>query len=251
MADVMVEDDGPVRIIKMNRPHKRNALTQDMYFAMTDALNATAGEDHIRVIVVGGVAGAFTAGNDLSYFLARASKDKEGVEGTPSGGATLLQGLLRNRKPLVAAVDGVAVGIGTTMLFHCDYVVASTDAVFATPFVGLGLIPEGAATLLVPAAIGHHRAFELLVMGRRMKAEAAYRAGFVNEIVESGKTLESALSCAREIAALPLEAVALTRRLMRASEMEIGERIQVELSHFNERMHSPEAAAAFASFLKK
>lgn len=255
MADLEIQDLGPVRVIQMNRPDKKNALTQEMYFTMTEVLDASAHEDRVRAIVISGTPGAFTSGNDLSYFLAKGSEDQSQEQSASaekrSGGATLLRGLLRNKKPLLAAVDGIAVGIGTTMLFHCDYVVASKKAVFATPFTALGLVPEGAGTLLIPHSIGHQRAFALLAMGRRLTAEAAQQAGFVNEVVESGQALEIALAAANEVAALPPQAVALTRALMRPSDEEIGSRIELELKHFMERMRSPEAVEAFRKFLRK
>lgn len=250
MSDIIIQDEGAIRVITMNRPEKKNALTAAMYYEMTDVLDATASDAAIRVIVIAGAGGSFTSGNDLSTFLERGTA-AEDAEPKRSGGATLLGGLLRNRKPLVAAVDGLAVGIGTTMIFHCDYVVASARASFSTPFVKLGLTPEGAATLLVPAAIGHHRAFELLAMGRRMDAAWAHRSGFVNELCDDGQALERALVAAREIAALPPQALALTRALMRRGDDEVGRRIEDELVHFNERMKSPEAVEAFRRFLKK
>lgn len=252
MADIVVQDEDAIRVITMNRPQKKNALTQEMYFQMANALNGAASESRIRAVILSGVPGAFTSGNDLSNFLARGTQVGNGDSHEErSGGTTLLEALIKNRKPLIAAVDGVAVGIGVTMLFHCDYVVASSESEFTTPFVKLGLIPEAASTLLAPAAIGYHRAFELLVMGRRMNADDAYRAGFVNEVVDSGKALEKSLLAAQHIALLPPMAVAITRQLMRSPASESEIRMDLELKHFKERVSSPEAIEAFGRFLNK
>jgi enoyl-CoA hydratase/carnithine racemase len=162
-----------------------------------------------------------------------------------------LHALADNTKPLIAAVDGIAIGIGTTMLFHCDYVLASSTATFSTPFIHLGLVPEGASSLLIPRAIGHQRAFAALVMGRTMTAEAAREAGFVNEVVASGHTEAEAHKVAREISALPAEAVAISRKLLRADPEELKARIAVESKLFGERMKSQEAISAFQSFFAR
>ena len=145
MTNIIVHDDGPVRIIRMNRPEKKNALTQDMYAEIIDTLDRSSADDAVRCVVITGTGGAFTAGNDLANFRDRSAHQENA---SPGGGALLLRALLRNTKPLIAAVDGVAFGIGMTLMFHCDYVVATEAAKFATPFVSLGLVPEGASTLL-------------------------------------------------------------------------------------------------------
>src|SRR5262245_26043998 len=250
MSNILIRDEGAVRIITMNRADKKNALTQEMYHTIAGTLDKTADDKAIRCIVIAGLPGAFTAGNDLADFMAAGSSGKEQQFGT-SGGATLLQALLRNPKPLVAAVDGVAVGIGTTMMFHCDYVVATKAAMFATPFVGLGLVPEGASSLLMPRALGHHKAFEILVMGRKVDGEAAHQAGFVNQVAAPGQAEAEALKVAQEIAALPPEAVAISRRLMRLPADQIAERFALEGKHFGEQMRSPEALSAFKGFLER
>lgn len=250
MSDILVRDDGAIRVITMNRPDKKNALTQEMYLTIAKTLDATANEQAIRCIVIAGVPGAFTAGNDLADFMAAGSSNEQREFGT-SGGSTLLHALLRNPKPLVAAVDGVAIGIGTTMMFHCDYVVATKASTFATPFVGLGLVPEGASSLLMPRAMGHQRAFELLVMGRRIDGETAHQAGFVNQVAAPGQAEAEALKVAAEIAKLPPEAVAISKRLMRLPPEQVAERFALEGKHFGEQMRSPEALAAFRGFLER
>ena len=164
---VVVTDDDGVRIVRMNRPEKKNALTQPMYAEMTRALREAEGNDTIRCVIFAGRPGAFCAGSDISDFQKRAEGGLKPIT------VDFLHALVRNPKPLVAAVDGLAIGIGTTMLLHCDYVVAASGAIFATPFTKLGLIPEAASSLLGPMRLGYARAFALLVMGRSMSAEDA------------------------------------------------------------------------------
>jgi enoyl-CoA hydratase/carnithine racemase len=246
---ISVTQEDATRIITMRRPDKKNALTQEMYFAISHAIDSAQDDPAIRCMIITGSSGVFTAGNDLKDFLAAGSAEgKPGDVGT-SGGSTLLHSLLRNAKPLIAAVDGIAIGIGTTMMFHCDYVIASKAASFSTPFVSLGLVPEGASSLLVPRALGHQRAFALLVMGRSLDGEAAHQAGFVNQVTSPGHAETEARKVAREICALPPEAVAISKRLMRLPEEDIAERFALEGKHFGERMRSDEALKAFQGFL--
>jgi enoyl-CoA hydratase/carnithine racemase len=242
---VIVSDDGAVRIIRMNRPEKKNALTQPMYDAMTAALREVQASAAIRCIVLAGGPGAFCAGSDIGEFQRRV---ETGIESISMG---FLHTLARNQKPLVAAVGGLAVGIGTTMLFHCDHVVAATDAVLTTPFIKLGLIPEAASSLLAPQRLGYARAFALLVMGRPLSAEDAKAAGLVNSVVEPAAVEETALKAAREIAALPFSAVAAARKLMRGDIDDVIGQIDTETTLFTERLHSEEARAAFAAFFAR
>src|SRR5579863_1794721 len=242
---IVVTDDGGVRIIRMNRPEKKNALTQPMYAEMTRALRETAASETIHCVLLAGGPGAFCAGSDIGDF----SKAGRRRAGTVT--VDFLHALARNHKPLVAAVNGLAVGIGTTVLFHCDHVVASTDSVFMTPFTRLGLIPEAASSLLAPMRMGHARAFALLVMGRPLSAEDAKSAGIVNTVVDGAAVEEVALKAAREIAALPAGAVALSRQLMRGDSGDIVQRVDAEAMHFKERLKSDEARAAFAAFFAR
>jgi enoyl-CoA hydratase/carnithine racemase len=243
---VRVSDEGPVRVVRMNRPEKKNALTLPMYEALSLALES-AGKSAARVILIAGTSGAFSAGNDLQDFLA-ATQSGEGL-GPPL--LRFLFALARSEVPLVAAVDGLAVGIGTTMLLHCDYAVASDNSRFSTPFVQLGLVPEAASSLLAPRLMGHRRAFSLLVMGRAMSAHDARLAGLVNAVVPASEVESEAMNAAREIAALPAEAVAASRRLMRGSPEETIKRIDDEATLFKARLKSPEARAAFEIFLTR
>jgi enoyl-CoA hydratase/carnithine racemase len=243
---ILVSDDGPVRIMRINRPEKKNALTMPMYAGLTRALES-ADDAMIRCIMIAGTAGAFSAGNDLAEFSNAAIND----QGLGSEVLQFLHALVRSRLPLVAAVDGLAVGIGTTMLMHCDYVVASETSRFSTPFVQLGLVPEAASSLVAPRLMGHRRAFALLVMGRSLDAHQALASGLVNEVVASSDVERRALDAAREIAALPPQAVAASRRLIRGSPDELAARIDEEAMLFKSRLATDEARAAFAAFFSR
>jgi len=244
-----IADEDAVRVITLRRPEKKNAITQDMYRAMSEAIDTAQGSPSIRCIIITGGPGVFTAGNDLEDFL----KDGTSNTGAPrtSNAIKFLYSLAHNEKPIVAAVDGIAIGIGTTMLFHCDYVLASTNASFSTPFIHLGLVPEGASSLLAPRAMGHQRAFAMLVMGRTLTAEDARAAGFVNAVVEPDHLEAEARKVAREICALPAEAVAISRKLLKPPSEELTRRIDQESHLFGERMRSAEAVAAFKAFLSR
>jgi len=244
-AEIVVTEGDGVRMVRMNRPDKKNALTQTMYVEMTRALREAEANDAIRCVVLAGGPGAFCAGSDIADFQKRAEGGLKPIT------VDFLHALARNAKPLLAAVDGLAIGIGTTMLLHCDYVVAASGATFATPFTKLGLIPEAASSLLGPMRMGHARAFALLVMGRAMSAEEAKAAGLINAVVDSAVLEETVLQAAREIAALPAGAVALARKLIRGNLDDILRRVDTEAMHFKERLQSDEARAAFVAFLTR
>jgi enoyl-CoA hydratase/carnithine racemase len=244
---VLVSDDGAVRTIRMNRPEKKNALTAVMYDAMAEAIETAGGSSGIGSILIAGVPGAFSAGNDLQDFL------KAAMGGDGLGGAVIrfLYALARAERPLVAAVQGVAVGIGTTMMFHCDYAVAAADARFSTPFVALGLVPEAASSLIAPRVMGHRRAFELLVMGRPLNGEEAKACGLVNQVAPADQVEAEAMKAAQQIAALPPEGVAISRRLMKGTPDDIVKRIDDEAEQFTLRLKSPEAKKAFETFFAR
>jgi enoyl-CoA hydratase/carnithine racemase len=244
-GDVAVTDDGAVRVIRMNRPAKKNALTLAMYGSLAQALQEADQSEATRCSLIAGVPGAFCAGNDITDFLQASSG------GLDTRAHHFLHALAGRQKPLVAAVDGVAVGVGTTMLLHCDHVVASTATTLSTPFIKLGLIPEAASTMLAPMRMGYARAFSLLVMGRPLSAAEAKDAGIVNSVVDSGEVEAVALAAAREIAALPPHAVAVTRGLMRSQTDEILKRIDQESAHFRDLLQSDEARGAFMAFLAR
>jgi enoyl-CoA hydratase/carnithine racemase len=245
--NIIIIDQGPVRTIRMNRPEKKNALTSGMYDSMAQAIETASGSSPIRCVVIAGVPGTFSAGNDLGDFMKAAT----GGEGLGNAVLRFLYSLARAERPLVAAVQGVAVGIGTTMMLHCDYAVAATDARFSTPFVALGLVPEAASSLLAPRLMGHRRAFELLVMGRPLSGEEAKACGLINQVVPADQVEAEAMKAAQTIAALPPEGVAISRRLMKGAPDEIVRRIDDEAEQFKLRLKSPEARAAFTAFLSR
>ena len=247
---LIVSDEDATRVITLRRPEKKNAFTQDMYRGMSDAIDKAQNNPDIRCIIITGGSGVFTAGNDLEDFLKDSTSNTDAPRGA-SNAIKFLYSLAHNVKPIIAAVDGVAIGIGTTMLFHCDYVLASTTATFSTPFIHLGLVPEGASSLLMPRTMGHQRAFAMLVMGRTFSAEEAREAGFVNVVVAPGHTEAEARKVAREICALPAEAVAISRKLLKLPPEDMTRRIDQEGHLFGERMRSKEAVAAFKAFFER
>jgi len=247
MDEVTVSDDGPVRVVRMNRPNKKNALTFAMYDAMATGIEGAQQDPALRCILLAGSPTDFCAGNDIENFVQTANDD--GVLRTPV--IRFLHALARGEKPLVAAVQGNAVGIGTTMLLHCDHVVASSQARLATPFVGLGILPEAGSTLIAPRLMGHARAFSLLVMGRPMNAEDAKSAGLINLVVAPDAVDAEAIKAAREIAALPPHGVLAARKLLRGSRDDVLKRMHEENSLFQARLRTEEARGAFEAFLSR
>ena len=223
------------------------------------AIHTAQNNPAIRCLIITGGSGVFTAGNDLDDFLKEGTSNTDTAHSANSAisansansAIKFLYSLAHNVKPIIAAVDGVAIGIGTTMLFHCDYVLASTTATFSTPFIHLGLVPEGASSLLMPRTMGYQRAFAMLVMGRTFSAEDAHLAGFVNVVVSPGHTEAEARKVAREICKLPAEAVAVSRKLIRLPPEDMTRRIDQEGHLFRERMRSKEAIAAFKAFFSR
>ena len=241
----LIRRDG-VLAIRMNRPDKKNALTSAMYGAMAEALLAAETDAAVGAVLFLGLPGAFSAGNDLKDFAAFAARGNLGQEVL-----TFLRALAIAEKPLVAAVDGVAVGVGTTMLLHCDHVLVSERARLSTPFVNLALVPEAASSLLAPRIMGHVRAFEMLVMGRPLGPEQAVAAGLANAVIASADLEAAGFAAAIEIAAKPREAVRLSRKLIKGSSDELLQRIDEEALLFAQRLKSTEAQKAFMAFLSK
>src|ERR1700753_339245 len=246
---LIVTAEGTARMIKLRRPEKKNAITQGMYRGMSEAIDTAQNNPGIRCLILTGGSGVFTSGNDLEEFMEMGALSSETARASDM--TKFLYSLAHNVKPIIAAVDGVAIGIGTTLLFHCDYVLASTTATFSTPFMQLGLVPEGASSLMMPATMGHQRAFAMLVMGRTMSAEDARIAGFVNAVVSPGHTEGEARKVAREICHLPAEAVAISRKLLKLPPEDLTRRIDQESHLFGERLRSKEASAAFKAFFAR
>ena len=242
-ADLDVARDGPVSIVTLARPAKKNAFTGAMYDAFADALVALGEDGSLACLVVRAEGGTFSAGNDLNDFLARG----ELSESSPV--VRVLRALAALDKPIVAAVDGAAVGIGTTLLLHCDLVYATPSARFAVPFAPLGLVPEAASSRLLVELVGYRRAMAMFLLGEAMDADAALDAGLVNELVAPDELDDRALDAARRIAALPAGAVRATRTLCRAAPASIDATISRENERFAERLGAPDTRAAIEAVL--
>jgi len=235
-----------VAVFQINRLEKKNALTLAMYTRLTEAFKAAAVDGAVRVVVIHGDPGCFTSGNDLKDFL------ESPPEGPESPVFRFLSTLIGFGKPVIAGVGGAAVGIGTTMLLHCDLVYATPATRFQLPFVPLGLCPEAASSYLLPLMAGHQRAAELLLLGGPFTADQAQQIGLVNARVEEDQLLAHVMDQARKIAALPQAAVRATRKLMKQSSLNaIREALVSEGEIFVERLNSPEAREAFTAFFEK
>ena len=243
--NVLVTRDSGVMEITLNRPEKKNALTRAMYAAVVDALVSADADPAIRVAVLTGAGDTFTSGNDIKDFQVRAAANTE------SPASPFLTALSSMQKPLIGAVNGAAIGVGTTMLAHCDLVVAARSARFVMPFTSLGLVPEAGSSLLFPQLLGNQRASALLLLGEPMTAETAREWGFVNQVVDDAALMDTARGLARRMVALPPGAVRQTKHLIRHGAPDVTARIAEELVLFRERLASPEAAEAFAAFVEK
>jgi enoyl-CoA hydratase/carnithine racemase len=243
---ILTERKGAVQITRMNRPEKKNAITRAMYTAMADALTSGDANPDIRVHVLLGLPGAFSSGNDIADFMAVAAGGEGGTEVFD-----FLLALAGAQKPIVSGVDGIAVGIGTTINFHCDLTFATPRTEFRTPFVDLGLVPEAGSSLLAPAVLGRQGAFALLCLGEGLSAQRARDAGMIHEIVAEDKLEAAVLAAAEKIAAKPPEALKIARDLMLGSRRDVIERIKEEGAHFRTRLKSSEARAAFLAFMQR
>lgn len=235
-----------VSTLRIDRPAKRNTLTSAMYDIMSDALAFGESSSQVRGFLITGMPSVFSAGNDLDELSGFAENGAIG-----ESNVHFLKQLALTDKPLVAAVDGLAVGIGTTILFHCDYVVAREWSSFSAPFADLGLVPDAASSLLAPKLMGHQRAFELLVMGEQFDAQRAYQAGFVNKVVAAEDVEPVAVAAARAIAAKPPEGVRTALRLMRGEGLDVAQRILKETESFSELLRSPAARDALHAFINR
>jgi enoyl-CoA hydratase/carnithine racemase len=244
-SDVEITREAGVMVLRMARPEKKNALTGAMYDAMTEALAEAGRDDDIGAVVIAGAGGAFTAGNDIGDFLSFAANFAD------APAFRFVRALAACEVPLVAAVEGMAVGIGTTMLLHCDLAYAAPDAIFRMPFVDLGLVPEAGATLIVPRRFGMAKASELLLLAEPFDADTAAELGLVNAVLPTSHVESKALEQAGRLARKPREALLATRRLMRGDRDELLARIDEEATLFGERLASPEARAAFEAFLAR
>ena len=244
--DILVHTEAGVTTLTLNRADKKNSLTRAMYTALADALEQAQANDAVRAVLLQGDMAVFSAGNDIADFLAHPPTD-------PSSPVfRFLRAIAAFPKPLVAAVCGPAVGIGTTMLLHCDLVYAGDNAAFSLPFVNLGLCPEAASSLLLPRLLGHQRAAEALLLGEPFMAEAALEVGLVNRIVPPTECNAIAQTQARKLAAKPLASLLETKRLMKQGQVEpVLERMAEEGAIFARMLTEPAAREAFTAFMEK
>ncbi len=242
---IEIAREGGVLRLTLARPEKKNALTGAMYDALLDAFEAASSDDRIGAILIAGSGGAFTAGNDIGDFLSFAA---EPAKAPPF---RFIRALAALDKPLVAAVEGVAVGIGTTLLLHCDLAYAAPSATFRMPFVDLGLVPEAGSSLLLTQRVGPAKAAELLMLGEGFDAAEAQRLGIVNAIVPAEGLVEHALAKAGALAAKPRDALLTTRRLLRGDRAPLMAAIEAEAQAFGRALASDEARTAFMAFLSR
>jgi len=245
--DILTSKANGVLTIEFNRPEKKNAITSAMYQSMADALKEAEGDAAVRAIVIQGKPEVFTAGNDLDDFLKNSSSE---VGDRPV--AQFMRALSSSTKPVIAAVAGNAVGIGTTMLMHCDLVYAADNAKFAMPFTQLGLCPEFASSMLFPAMVGYPRAAEKLLLGEAFLAEEAYDMGLISKVVPVAELGDLVHNQAAKLVALPASSLRVTKRLMKNAQAEaINARMQEENKHFGEMLMAKEAKEAFTAFFEK
>lgn len=246
MTDEIVRSrDNGVLVLRLNRPDKKNAMTGAMYQALAVALEEAEADLGIRAIVLLGTAGTFCAGNDINDFLSRSP------DGPSQPVHAFLYGLARSSVPMVAGVDGDAVGIGTTMLLHCDLVLATPRARLRMPFVNLGIVPEAGSTLLLPRIMGHARAAELVMLGEPLDAARAVELGLVNRLIEPDALEAETMAVAARLAAQPPGALRDTKRLLKGDRGTLEATIAEEIRIVSERLGSAEAREAFTAFLEK
>jgi enoyl-CoA hydratase/carnithine racemase len=244
---IEISVDNGVQVIRLLRADKKNALTGPMYDAISAALDGAEKGDAVAAHVFIGSGGVFTAGNDINDFMMRSRDGSQDV--APS--QMFIQRLPKVSRPMIAAVDGLAIGVGVTMLLHCDLVYATPAASFRTPFVDLGLIQEAGSSVLGPLRLGHARAFELFALGEAWNAARAAEAGLVNAVVPAAELEAKALAAARRLAAKPRAALLAARRMLKGDPGLAAKAIAEEVAVYKELMRSPEAKEAFSAFLEK
>ena len=246
MSDILTHQDAGVLTLTFNRVERKNSINVAMYDALATALEKAAGDAATRVVVIQGHETIFSAGNDIEDFL------KNKPAGMDSPVFRFLRGIATFPKPLVAAVCGPAVGVGTTLLVHCDLVYAGDNAAFSMPFVNLGLVPEAASSLLVPQMFGYHRAAEALLLGEPFMAEAALEVGLVNRVVPPSEANALAQAQARKLAAKPLSSLIATKQLMKGGQQKaVLERMGEEGAQFGRMLGEPAAREAMTAFMEK
>jgi enoyl-CoA hydratase/carnithine racemase len=246
MSDIVTERSGSILRVQLNRPTKKNAMTSAMYDTIADLLNASAKDDDIRVVLWHGAGDSFCAGNDLEDFL----KNPMGPGDSPQ--SRLIDALIAFDKPIVAAVHGFAIGGGTTMLTHCDFVYAGESAKFQMPFINLALVPEFGTSYSIPARIGYLRAAELIQLGQRFDAQRAAELGLVTRVVPDQKLLATATQTAQKLAEKPAGALQACKKLMRQSvRVHLEQATKLENEEYSARLRSADTKEAIAAFFEK
>ncbi len=246
MSDIVTERTGSILRVQLNRPAKKNAMTSAMYVSLADLLNSAAKDDQVRVVLWHGAGDSFCAGNDVEDFL----KNPPGPGDSPQ--ARLISAFIDFEKPIVAAVQGAAVGGGTTMLTHCDFVYAGESAKFHMPFINLALVPEFGSTYSVPARIGYLRAAELIQLGLPFDAKRAVELGLATSVVPDQNLLATATETAQKLAEKPAGALQACKRLMKQSSREqLEQAAKLENEEFSARVRSADTKEAFTAFLEK
>jgi enoyl-CoA hydratase/carnithine racemase len=243
---IRIEHRDHILTLTFARPDKKNALTNAMYGALADAILAAETDKAVRAIVLRGEGDMFTAGNDVGEFAMMATGAFKGERHV----SRFVEAIARSTQPMVAAVQGRAVGIGTTMLLHCDFVILAENALLSTPFVSLALVPEAASTMLMPLRVGYARAFEMFALGETMDAKTALQLGIANRVVPLERLHAEAAAVAAKLAKLPAGSLAATKRLMRNAEV-LAAQIGAESKCFAERLQTAEAREAFTAFAEK
>ncbi len=243
---ILTRLENGIFVLQIQRPEKKNALTQGMYKALADGIREADAAAEVKVIVLCGTTDCFTSGNDVNDFVSQEDR------GTDRASVQFMKAIAHMRKPLIAAVNGLAIGIGTTMLMHCDLVYAADDSFLQLPFTRLGLCPEAGSSFLAPAIMGHQRASELLLLGERFSAAKAQEVGLVNAVLPATEVVNHAMERARALAALPGEAVQTTKHLLKRQQgTALDETISLELLNFARLLQSPESQAIFQAFLTR
>ena len=249
--EVLIERAGGVLTLTLNRTEKKNALKPPMYHALIRAFAEADADPAVRVILLQANGDMFTAGNDVGEFAsinARAAEDDANAE--PPAATAFLRALPKLQTPLIAAVHGRSIGVGLTMLLHCDMVFVAEDALLSSPFVNLAIVPEAASSMLLPAVIGHQRAFQLFALGESIDGRTAAAWGIANAALPAGEVQAKARAAAEALAQRPPSAVRITKSLMRNAAA-LSEHVEKELELLHEQVRSPEAAEAFAAFFEK
>lgn len=247
MQHIAIEQYGHILTLTINRPDKKNALTRDMYLSLANAINYAGHDEDARVIIIKGTDGVFTAGNDMHDFISATQQTDADVNETEQ----FMRALMECELPIIAQVEGLAIGIGATLLLHCDFVYCSRNTILKTPFINLGLVPEYASSYIMPRLMGHVKASEWLLLGESVTAESAKDMGMVNEVLETEALQAKVMQTAQKLAVLPQAALRQSKRLMKANTIAVKDHMYAELKIFIAAMQSEEAKQAFDAFVQR